>query len=72
MHHFLLEPHHYAPKGWSDTLEAHQLTYEFYTEVSYREDFEAYCQWYYDTAERHRAEAESMKHDLNIFGWLVS
>ncbi|MEB3210293.1 MAG: hypothetical protein VKL39_03020 [Leptolyngbyaceae bacterium] len=69
MQHFLLETFPLPEKTWSDSLEAHQLTYEFYSEVSYRQDFDAYCQWYYDTAAQHRAEADSMKHDLNIFGW---
>ena len=34
-----------------------------------REEFEAYCQWYDDTAEFHRQELEKMRGDLNLFAW---
>lgn len=52
-----------------EDLETYQITHQFYEEAQYRHDFEAYCQWYYATAEQHQKEAESMKNDLNIFGW---
>ncbi|MEL6222100.1 MAG: hypothetical protein AAFQ57_03335 [Cyanobacteria bacterium J06626_14] len=69
MHHFLLEPCPSSAAIWDDTLKVHQLTYDFYSEVSYRQEFDAYCQWYEETAAKHRAEAESMKNDINILGW---
>lgn len=53
----------------AEILKAHQLTREFHQEVEYREDFNQYCQWYYETAERHRQELEKMRGDINIFGW---
>lgn len=52
-----------------ETLETYQFTQEFYQEVKYREEFEAYCQWYDDTAEFHRQELEKMRGDLNLFAW---
>ncbi|MGB3492514.1 MAG: hypothetical protein WBA57_07290 [Elainellaceae cyanobacterium] len=52
-------------------LDAAQLTYDFYREVRDRQEFEAYCQWYYDAAAEHRREVESMRNDINIFGWFL-
>lgn len=52
-----------------EILQAYQFTAEFYREVQYREDFERHCQWYDETAERHRQELEKMRGDINIFGW---
>ena len=52
-----------------EILETYQVTYTFYEEVRYRQDFEDYCQWYYNVAEKHQQEFESMKNDLNILGW---
>lgn len=54
-----------------ELLEAAQLTHDFYQEVRDRQDFEAYCQWYYDLAAQHRRELESMRNDINILGWLT-
>ena len=54
-----------------EILEAHQVAREFYREVEYREDFANYCQWYYETAERHQKELQKMRGDLNIFGWFL-
>ena len=69
MHSLFNQPIPSDSNSGLEILEAHQVTYTFYEEVRYRQDFEAYCQWYYDTAERHRQEFESMKNDLNILGW---
>ena len=52
-----------------EILELHQITYDFHQEVRYREEFEHYCQWYYQTAERHRQELEAMQGDINLFSW---
>jgi len=52
-----------------ETLQTYQVTREFYQEVKYRSEFEAYCQWYYQTAELHRQELEKMRGDLNLFSW---
>lgn len=55
----------------AEILKAHQLTREFHQEVEYREDFNQYCQWYYETAERHHRELEKMRKDINILGWFL-
>jgi hypothetical protein len=52
-----------------EILETHQVTQEFYQEVKYRQEFEVYCQWYYETAESHRQELQKMRGDLNLFRW---
>ncbi|PPT10057.1 hypothetical protein CKA32_001617 [Geitlerinema sp. FC II] len=57
------------PPQLDDRIETHHVTREFHREVGYRRDFEAYCQWYYDTAERHRQEFQKMQGDINLFGW---
>lgn len=60
-----------APQPQIEILEAHQLSQEFYREVKYRQEFENYCRWYYETAARHRQEMEKMRGDINIFGWFI-
>lgn len=54
-----------------EILETYKVTQEFYQEVKYREEFEAYCQWYDETAEFHRQELEKMRGDLNLFAWFL-
>ncbi|NER35504.1 MAG: hypothetical protein F6J93_16180 [Oscillatoria sp. SIO1A7] len=53
----------------SEVLEIYEVSREFYREVEYREEFERYCQWYYETADRHQQELKKMRGDINIFGW---
>lgn len=57
------------PPAADETFAAYQATSEFYQEITYRQEFERYCQWYYTTAERHRQELKKMKSEANIFGW---
>ena len=52
-----------------EVLELQQITQDFHREVQYREDFEQYCQWYYQTAESHRQELEAMQGDINLLSW---
>jgi hypothetical protein len=60
------------PPGEAEALlMAHQLSFEFYEEVRFRAAFEEYCQWYQQTAERHRQELEAMRNDINLRGWLT-
>lgn len=54
-----------------EILETYKVTQEFYQEVKYREEFEAYCQWYDETAECHRQELEKMRGDINLFSWFL-
>lgn len=72
MHEPLFSQPFYQPNASDlEILEAAQLTQNFYTEVRYRQEFDAYCEWYYDIAEQHRRELESMRNDINILGWLL-
>jgi len=57
------------PAAADETFAAYQETSEFYREISYRQEFERYCQWYYMTAERHRQDLKKMKREVNIFSW---
>lgn len=52
-----------------DVLKTYQVSREFYQEVQYRQEFDRYCQWYHQTAERHRQELQKMRRDLNILSW---
>lgn len=69
MHDSFSQPFFQLSSSELEYLEAAQLTYDFYQEVRDRQDFEAYCQWYYDVADRHRRELDSMQGDINILGW---
>ena len=53
----------------SEAIELQQIAVEFRQEVVGREEFEAYCQWYYATADKHRAELAAMQNDIAIFSW---
>ncbi|NEQ49308.1 MAG: hypothetical protein F6K11_04125 [Leptolyngbya sp. SIO3F4] len=68
MHHRLFEPS-VANKNINEAIQLQQAAYEFRQEVRYREDFEAYCQWYDATAAKHRAEVASMEKDIPLFNW---
>lgn len=57
------------PQAADERFAVYQATNQFYREVTYRQEFERYCQWYYTTAERHRQELQKMQSDINIFGW---
>ena len=52
-----------------EAIELQQIAYEFRQELQCREDFEAYCQWYYAAAAQHRAELAAMKNDIPFFSW---
>lgn len=53
----------------ADIFATYQLTYEFYREAQYRQEHERYCEWYRQTADRHRQEWQKMQGDINLFGW---
>ena len=57
------------PTDVSETLELQQIAYEFRRETQYRDDFEAYCQWYYETAAQNRADLAAMQTDIPFFSW---
>ena len=52
-----------------EVLELQQIAQDFHREVHYRQAFEQYCQWYYQTAERHRQELDAMRRDINLLSW---
>lgn len=57
------------PPPMMEIFETHLLARQFYQEVTHREEFQAYCQWYRETAQQHQQELAKMQGDLNIFGW---
>jgi hypothetical protein len=61
-----LEP---LPNDIGEAIQLQQIAYEFRQEVQYRDDFEAYCQWYYATAAQHQEELAAMKNDIPLFSW---
>jgi hypothetical protein len=52
-----------------EILEVHALAQEFRQEVQYRDDHEAYCQWYAAAAQQHRAELERMRYEVNFLNF---
>ena len=60
-----------SPQAMAETLEAHQLTYEFREETLYRQDYEQYCQWYAVVAAQHQRELMQMRHDINLLRWFT-
>lgn len=55
----------------TEIFQISQTTQEFYQEVKYREDFQNYCQWYYEIAEQHQKELQKMQSDINILGFFL-
>jgi uncharacterized protein (DUF4415 family) len=49
--------------------DANHLTREFREEVSYRQSFEQYCNWYAASAEQNRQEHQKLQSDFNVLGW---
>jgi hypothetical protein len=50
-------------------LELQHIAQEFRLEIEYRHQFEAYCDWYYCTAQQNRRDYEQMQAELNIREW---
>ena len=55
-----------------EILVAHQISFEFYEEVRYREAFAEHCHWYQQVAAQHQRELEAMRHDPNVLAWFRS
>ncbi len=55
----------------SEAIATYHVTRCFYREVAQRQEFEQYCQWYYETAAKHQQELEKMQRDINILGWFI-
>lgn len=58
-----------TPPPAADIFATYRLTHEFYREAQDRQEQERYCEWYRQTAERHRQELQKMQGDINLFGW---
>ncbi|MEM9818635.1 MAG: hypothetical protein AAF827_19800 [Cyanobacteria bacterium P01_D01_bin.6] len=67
MHSFSIS-HHDEVQDPVEVFELHQMAYDFHQEVDSREAFEAYCDWYEQTAACHRQELDAMKHDIDLLG----
>lgn len=52
-----------------ESLILQQAALDFRREVEYRQQEEAYCQWYYEMVRQTRAEAAAMENDVDFFGW---
>lgn len=57
------------PPEAEDVFATYQVAHEFYEEMQYREELDAYRAWYYAVAEQHRQELAAMQQDINILGW---
>ncbi len=54
----------------SEYLALHQTAQDFRLEVEHRAQVEAYCQWYYQTAQDNRETLTRMQNELNVLAWL--
>lgn len=52
-----------------ESLVLHQAAQAFRLEVEYREQLEAHCQWYYQTAAENRATLARMRREINLRAW---
>jgi hypothetical protein len=50
-------------------LALHQAAQDFRLEVEHRENLDAYCQWYYQTAAENRATLARMQRETNLLAW---
>lgn len=57
------------PEEIEATFAAVQTTSQFYREVETRQEHSRHCDWYYNTAKRHRQELQQMRGEINIMGW---
>jgi hypothetical protein len=65
-------PQHIIPLPQAEAEEilvAHQITFEFYQEVRFRQALDDHCEWYQQVAQQHRRELEAMRNDINLLGW---
>jgi hypothetical protein len=58
-----------SPQDITEILEVHQLAHEFHGEMRDRDRFEAYCAWYYATAQKHQQEMAKLQTELQILPW---
>lgn len=58
-----------TPQDVIEHLELQHIAQEFRLEVEAREQFEAYCEWYYQVADQNRRDYEKMQSELNLLPW---
>lgn len=58
-----------TPQDVIEYLVLHQAAQDFRLEVEHREQMEAYCQWYYQTAAENRATLARMQGEVNLLAW---
>ncbi len=61
----------FSPPDVSEAIATYNVTRCFYREVAQRQEFEQYCQWYYETAAKHQQELAKMQRDINVLGWFI-
>ena len=55
-----------------ESFAVYEITFEFSREVQQRQAFDAYCQWYEQTAMENRRDLQQMRREINILGWFHS
>jgi hypothetical protein len=58
-----------TPQEVVEYLALHQAAQEFRLEVEHRDQLEAHCQWYYQTAAENRQTLSQMQREPNILAW---
>jgi hypothetical protein len=58
-----------TPQDVVEYLKLQHIAQEFRLEIEYREQFEAYCDWYYRIAEQNRQDYGRMQSELNLWEW---
>ena len=65
--YLLVKQHQDTAQEVSEVLILHQLTYEFKQETTFRQDFEAHCQRYYELSKQNQREHATMQLELDLF-----
>lgn len=60
-----------SPSEFIQVLEGQQLAANFAQEVQYRQEFDAYCRWYAETAAANQRSLQRMRREFNLFQWLT-
>lgn len=60
---------HLSRESGAEILQIHQMAQDFRREVEHREQCEAYCAWYDQTARQHRQEWATLQQDPYPLRW---
>ncbi len=58
-----------TPQDVIEHLELHHFAQEFRLEIEHRQQFEAYCEWYYEVAQQNREDYQCMQGEPNLREW---